>query len=95
MIGAVGAFLGPQRLLSMLFATIIITGVMAVLLIIWKRRIGQTLRNIGRMIAALMSLHLPGQDLSLENPEALKVPFGLAAAIAVVLYAASALWHGR
>lgn len=95
MIGAVGAFLGPQRLLAVLFATIIITGVMAVFLIIWKRRIGRTVRNIGRMIAALTSLHLPGQDLSLENPQALKVPFGVAAAIAVALYAISALWHAR
>jgi hypothetical protein len=47
----------------------------------------QTFRNIGRMLAALVSLHLPGQELSLDNPEALKIPFGIAMAIAVILYA--------
>jgi len=41
---------------------------------------------MGRMFAAFFSLHLPGSDLTIENPNATKVPFGVAAAIAVLLY---------
>jgi len=91
-VGALGAFLGPQRLIAVLFVTVLIAGVMALLLIIWKGRVRQTLRNIARMLAAFFSLHLPGPELSLENPEALKVPFGVAVAIAVILYSAGQVW---
>jgi prepilin peptidase CpaA len=88
--GALGAFLGPQPLLTVLFATILIAGVMALVLVIWKGRFLQTLRNLGRMAAALFSLHLPGPEMTLDNPESLKIPFGVAAAAAVVLYTVQA-----
>jgi prepilin peptidase CpaA len=93
LVGALGAFLGPQRLITVLFATLLIAGAMALILVIWKRRVRQTLRNIGRLLAAMVSLHLPGQELSLDNPEALKIPFGLAVAIAVILYAIGQIWR--
>jgi prepilin peptidase CpaA len=92
LVGALGAFFGPQRLMMVLLATLLINGVMALCLVIWKRRLGQTLRNIGRMLAAFFRLHLPGQDLTIENPEAIKVPFGVAAAVAVLLYTSSQPW---
>lgn len=92
LIGAVGAFFGPRQLIVILFATILVAGVMALGLIVWKRRIRQTLRNAGRMLRAFVQFHLPGPELSLDNPEALKVPFGVAAAIAVVLYTVGHVW---
>jgi prepilin peptidase CpaA len=92
LVGGLGAFFGSQRLLTVLVATLLINGFMAVCLIIWKRRVGQTLRNLGRMAAALFSLHLPGEDLTIDNPEAAKVPFGVAAAIAVLLYTSTQPW---
>jgi hypothetical protein len=70
----------------------LINGFMAICMVIWKRRVGQTLRNLGRITAAFFSLHLPGTDLTIDNPEAVKVPFGVAAAIAVLLYTASQPW---
>jgi hypothetical protein len=69
-----------------------VAGVMAVVLIIWKRRVGQTLRNLGHMLAAMFTLHLPGPEVSLDNPESLKVPFGVAVAVAVVLYTVRQAW---
>jgi prepilin peptidase CpaA len=92
LVGALGAFLGPQRLIAVLFLSVLIAGVMALLLIIWKGRVRQTLRNIARMLAAFLTFHLPGSELSLENPDALKVPFGVAVAIAVILYSAGQVW---
>ena len=59
---------------------------------IWKRRLGQTLRNIARMLAAVFTFHLPGAEVSLDNPEALKIPFGVAAAVAVFLYTIGRFW---
>jgi prepilin peptidase CpaA len=94
LVGALGAFLGPQRLLAVLFASILVAGVMAAVLIVWKRRVRETLRNMWRMLASFLTLHLPDSDLSLENPQALKVPFGVAVAIAVILYTAGQAWTG-
>ncbi len=92
LVGGLGAFFGSQRLLTVLIATLLINGFMALCLIIWKRRVGQTLRNLGRMAAALFSLHLPGEDFTIDNPDAAKVPFGVAAAIAVLLYTSTQHW---
>lgn len=94
LIGALGAFLGPQHLITVLVAAVLIAGLMALALVIGKKRLGQTLRNIGRMLAAMASLHLPGAEVSLDNPESSKIPFGVAVAIAVILYAAAQAWRG-
>jgi len=93
LVGAVGAFLGPRELIVVLFATILVAGAMALILIVVKGRVRQTLRNCGRMGLALLQFHLPGREVSLDNPEALKVPFGVAAAIAVVIYAVGHVWR--
>ncbi len=64
LVGGLGAFFGSQRLVTILLATLLINGFMALCLIIWKRRVGQTLRNL----------------------------FGVAAAIAVLLYTSTQPW---
>ncbi|HTJ86493.1 MAG TPA: prepilin peptidase [Terriglobales bacterium] len=95
LVGGLGAFFGWHRLIEVLIYTLLINGLMALGMIIWKKRLRQTLRNIGRMFAAFFHLHLPGQDLTIDNPEAAKVPFGVAAAIAVLLYTAlQHSWNG-
>ncbi len=91
-VGALGAFLGPQNLLTVLLLGILVNGLMAVVMIIRKKRVRETARNMGRMLAAFLSVHLPGPDLTLDNPELVKVPFGVAIAIAVILYSARQAW---
>jgi prepilin peptidase CpaA len=92
LVGAMGAFVGPRPLITVLLAAVLIAGVMGVILIVWKKRVRQTLRNLARMTAAFLSLHLPGPDLTLDNPESLKVPFGVAFALAAALYSARQVW---
>lgn len=95
LVGGMGAFFGPARLIQVLIYTLLINGVMALVMVIWKKRLGRTLRNLGRMFAAFFRFRLPGQDLTIDNPEAAKVPFGVAAAIAVLLYTAfQHSWNG-
>ena len=86
LVGALGAFLRPEPLITVLVAAIFVAGVMAVVLIVYKGRVRQALRNVGRILAALFSLRLPGPDLSLDSPESLKIPFGVAVALTVVFY---------
>ncbi|HZQ23249.1 MAG TPA: A24 family peptidase [Terriglobales bacterium] len=87
LVGAAGAFLGPGPLLTVLFAGTLIAGAMALVVIIYKGRLRQALRNMGRILGSFVTLHRPGGDLSLDNPESLKVPFGVAFALAAILLA--------
>jgi len=92
LVGALGAWLGPSRLVAVLILAIFAAGILAVMTVIWKKRVRQTLRNIGHMLASLFTLHLPGPELSLDNPDSTKVPFGVAVALAVIFYVGMAGW---
>jgi prepilin peptidase CpaA len=92
LVGALGAFLGPPRLIAVLVIAILTAALMAIVVIVWKRRIGQTFRNLGHMLVSLLTLHLPGPEVSLDNPDSLRIPFGVAVAVAVVLYTARQAW---
>lgn len=93
LVGALGAWLGPSRLVAVLIVAIFVAGIMAAILIIWKKRIGRTLRNIAHLLVSLFTLHRPGPELSLDNPESAKVPFGVAVAFAVVFYVGAEGWR--
>jgi prepilin peptidase CpaA len=92
LMGALGAFFEPRRLVPVLILTLMINGIMALALVLWKKRVGQTARNVGRITSAMFKLRAPGADLSIDNPETEKVPFGIAAAIATLLYVAARRW---
>jgi prepilin peptidase CpaA len=91
LVGAIGAFVGPRPLLFVLAGAVLIAGVMAVGLVIYKRRVLQTGRNLGRLLFALATGHPGDPSVSLDNPEAAKVPFGVAAAISVILFVSTRL----
>jgi prepilin peptidase CpaA len=84
--GALGAFTGPGMLIDLLLASVFVAGVMAVALVIYKGRVLQTLRNIGHILVSLVTFRLPGSRVSLDNPDSLKVPYGVALALTVMLY---------
>ncbi len=88
--GALGAFTGPGLLVDLLLASILVAGVMAVVLVIYKGRMRQTVRNIGHILVSLVTFRLPGTQVSLDNPDSLKIPYGVALAFTVVLY--GVLW---
>ncbi len=85
--GAVGACLGPSQLLSVLADTVLVAGVMALVVVVWKGRLKRTLANIARLLAALFSLHMPASEVSLDDPQSAKIPFGVAMALAVLFCA--------
>ena len=84
--GALGAFSGPGVLVDLLLGSVFVAGVMAVALVIYKGRTRQTIRNIGHILVSLVTFRLPGTQVSLDNPESLKVPYGVALAFTMVLY---------
>jgi len=88
--GALGAFTGPGPLVDLLLGSILVAGVMAVVLVIYKGRTRQTVRNIGHILVSLVTFRLPGTQVSLDNPDSLKIPYGVALAFTVLLY--GVLW---
>ena len=90
--GALGAFTGPATLTDLLLGSVFVAGVMALALVIYKNRVRQTARNIGHILISLVTFRLPGQQVSLDNPESLKVPYGVALALTVVIYGGARIW---
>ena len=84
--GALGAFVGPGMLVNLLLGSIFVAGIMAAALVIYKRRVRQTLRNMGHLLVSLVTFRLPGSEVSLDNPQSLKVPYGVALAVTVAVY---------
>jgi prepilin peptidase CpaA len=91
--GALGAFVGRDLLIDLLLGSLFVAGMMALVLVIYKGRVRQTARNIGHILISLVTFRLPGSAVSLDNPEALKVPYGVALAATVVLYGVFYVWR--
>jgi prepilin peptidase CpaA len=85
--GALGACLGPRQLWTVLLGTILIAGVMALGVVIMKGRLKRTFVNMGNLVAALFSLRMPASEVSLDDPQSTKIPFGVAMALTVLLLA--------
>jgi prepilin peptidase CpaA len=84
--GALGALVGWEVLADLLIASVFVAGIMALGLVIYKRRFKETLRNMGRLLGSLFSLRMPGAEVSLDNPQSLKIPYGVALALATLFY---------
>jgi prepilin peptidase CpaA len=84
--GALGAFAGPGVLLDLLVQSVFVAGIMALALVIYKRRFTETMRNIGRLLGSLLTFRMPAAEVSLDNPQSLKVPYGVALALTMLLY---------
>jgi prepilin peptidase CpaA len=93
--GALGAFVGWEAMADLLMGSVFAAGIMAMVLVIYKGRFKQTMRNIGRMLASLLTFHMPGAEVSLDNPESLKVPYGVALALTTLLFGVGKMWGAR
>jgi prepilin peptidase CpaA len=91
--GALGAFVGWQVLADLLMGSVFVAGVMALALVIYKRRFKETMRNIGRLLASMVTFHMPGPEVSLDNPQSLRVPYGVALALTTVLFGIHRMWR--
>ncbi len=93
--GALGAFVGWEGMVSLLMGSVFVAGIMALGLVIYKRRFKETLRNIGSLLASMLTLRRPGAEVSLDNPQSLKVPYGVALALTTLLFSIGKMWGAR
>ena len=93
LMGAAGAFLGPLMLIFVLLASIFIAGLMGVVRMMKDHRVMATLRNMRELVRGFIVFGLkPHPTISIDNPELLKLPFGVAAAIGTMVCFAAARW---
>jgi prepilin peptidase CpaA len=94
LLAALGAIVGPRYAVNIIIATGIAGGVLALVYVAYRGQMRATLSNVG----AVMKFHAWGglqahPELNLDNPAALRMPYGLAiAAGAVYTFVAPLLW---
>jgi prepilin peptidase CpaA len=87
LMGALGAFLGPQRAIVVLLGTVLIAGVMAVVEIIRQGKVLETLSNLWLLFVAYSTFHVgSARDITLDNSGLLRIPFGVAAALSTGIF---------
>jgi len=83
---ALGAFLGPSQVVAVLFGAVLISGLMAVVMIVRREKVKETLRNMGELVKGFAVFGFrPHPVLRLENQQLSSVPFGVAAAMATLI----------
>jgi len=92
LMAAIGSFVGPRDAATVLVATGICGGVLAIAYALYRRRMLSTLKNVGSVLRfhawAGVQAH---PELNLDNPTALRMPYGLAIALGT-LYAFANVW---
>ncbi len=86
LMGAVGALLGPRPFLFLLVVAILVAGAMGTVQVIRAQRVVVTLKNMWVLVQGFFTFGFRAHsELSLDNPGVLKLPFGVAVAIAAVI----------
>jgi prepilin peptidase CpaA len=85
LMGAVGAFLGPILFLFVFLGSVLVGGLMAIVEAVRAGKLKETIHNMGTLALgfAVFGFHA-NPEISIDNPKSLKVPFGVAVAMATI-----------
>jgi len=92
LLAALGSVVGPSHIIYILLGTGVAGGLLALIYAAYRRRLRATLVNVGSLVKfhATSGLHAH-PELNLDNPDALRMPYGLAIA-AGTLYTFISAW---
>lgn len=86
LMGALGAFLGPTRIVLVLFGAVVLAGIAACTMVTWRRRWGTTLSNLRDLLFGFAVFGFcPNPQIQLGNTALLSLPFGSVVALATPL----------
>lgn len=92
LMGALGALLGPAEVVGILIATIFLSGIIAMVQVVMKRRMWETYLNLWDLVRGFFVFGLiPHPQIHLENRRGVSLPFGVVAAVATL----ACFWLGR
>ena len=86
LLGAVGAFVGMHRLFGALLVVAVVGGVIAMLEATRQRAFRRALVGVGRFARQLVWFGPAGITSTIESPEAMTVPYGVAIAVGSLLW---------
>src|SRR5271166_4439378 len=91
---AIGAFVGPSHAVEVLLATAICGGILAIGYALYRKRMVTTLKNLASVLRfhawAGVQAH---PEVNLDNPAALRMPYGLAIALGTLYAFAAVRWR--
>lgn len=92
LLAALGSMVGPYCAINILLATGVAGGVLALIYAAYCGRMRVTLNNVGTVLKfhAWSGLHAHPQ-LNLDNPDALRMPYGLAIAVGTLYVSIAAM----
>jgi prepilin peptidase CpaA len=95
LMAAVGAMVGLSRSGEALVASCLCGGVMALVYMVVKKRAKKTLKNLGSLVQhhSIQGAEIH-PELNLSNPEAIKMPYGVAIALGAIVVFCTTLWKG-
>jgi prepilin peptidase CpaA len=86
LMGAMGAIVGKQEILQLLFVAIVFAGIIAIVQMVRQRRVLVTFLNLWELTRGFCLAGLkPHPEVNLDNPAASTLPFGVAVAAATLL----------
>jgi prepilin peptidase CpaA len=98
LMAAVGAVVGWPNWLGIFILTSILGGIMAILLVIMRKRLQKTLFNVGFILSEMKSgrpAYLGKEELDVHNPKAMSLPHGAVIAIGTLFFLAFAARFAR
>lgn len=85
LMAAIGSWVGLEQSLVVLLATAVAGGVLAVVYMIFHRRFGRTMRNIGTLVRFHVSSGIrPHPEINLSSAESIRIPYAIAIAAGTV-----------
>ncbi len=98
LMAAVGALVGWQRWFGIFFVAAIVGGIMALILVTVRRRLGKTLWNVGFILSEMgrgRPAYVGKEELDVRSPRAVGLPHGAVIAVATVFFLALCLRLSR
>lgn len=89
LMGAIGSLGGPGAWLVIFVCTAIAGGVIAIVLLIGKRRLLDTFRNVSFIVSELSHLRAPyaqRDELDVSSPRAVSLPHAVSIAVGTIVY---------
>ena len=89
LMAAIGAFTGPRDWLAIFLITAVLGGVTALVVVLWKRQLGQTLRNVGWILWQGVRFRAPHHgrpELDVAHPRAVTLPHGVVIGVATLVW---------
>jgi prepilin peptidase CpaA len=98
LMAAVGAIVGWENWFGIFLITAILGGLMALVLVIVKKRLAKTLFNVGYILSEMKSgrpAYVGREELDVKNPKALGLPHGAVIAVGTLFFLAFAAHFSR